>query len=120
MINCNFPFTRVRITKSSYDILQILINDLTLWQPKNSGATDDFNSNEQANYFNVTGNYDIRSQPDSVYGMNSYSSENSEMRMKLEGSIMGSRMDISTPLRPSLASVVVFMTNGIYRSFLSM
>lgn len=112
MINCNFPFTRIRITKSSYDILQILVNDLTLWQPKNSGAADDFNYNEQASHFNLAGNYDIKSQPDSIYGVNSYTSENSEMRMKLEGSVMESRMDMSVPLRPSLASVVIFMTNG--------
>ncbi|RIA97429.1 hypothetical protein C1645_280628 [Glomus cerebriforme] len=111
VINCNFPYARVRMTKSSYDILQILLNDLTLWQPKRSDDINDFNSNEQANYFNMTGNYDIKSQPDSIYGMNSYISENSEMRMKLEGSFMGSRMDMSMPLRPSLASVVVFITN---------
>ncbi|GBC00239.1 hypothetical protein RclHR1_00380007 [Rhizophagus clarus] len=103
VINCNFPHTRVRLTKSSFDILQILLNDLTLWQPKNSVDTNDF-SNEQDNHFNMAGNY----QSDSIYGMNSYNSESS---MRFEGgSFMGSRMDMSMPLRPSLASVVVFIT----------
>lgn len=107
MINCNFPHTRVRLTKSSFDILQILLNDLTLWQPKNSVDTNDF-SNEQDSHFNMAGNY----QSDSIYGMNSYNSESSEMRMRFEGgSFMGSRME---PLRPSLASVVVFITKGIH------
>jgi hypothetical protein len=112
VINCNFPFTRIRITKSSYDILQTLVNDLTLWQPKNSGVTDDFNYNERDSRFNLTGNYDIKSQPDSIYEINSYYSENSEMRAKLEESVMESRTDISVPSKPSLASVVIIMMNG--------
>jgi hypothetical protein len=110
VINCNFPHTRVRLTKSSSDILQILLNDLTLWQPKSSVDTNDFDSNEQDSHFNMAGNY----HSDSIYGMNSYNSESSEMRMRFEGgSFMGSRMDM--PLRPSLASVVVFITKGIHK-----
>ncbi|CAG8714218.1 13350_t:CDS:2, partial [Funneliformis caledonium] len=104
VINCSFPLTRVRVTKSSFDILQILLNDLVLWQPKNNSA-----ANEQVNHVNLAESYDYRSyQP--VYGMDSYDSENHEMRMRPEGSFMGSRMDISIPSRPSLASIVVFMT----------
>ncbi|CAB4397789.1 unnamed protein product [Rhizophagus irregularis] len=103
VINCNFPHTRVRLTKSSFDILQIMLNDLTLWQPKNSVDANDFDSNEQDSHFNMAGNY----QSDSIYGMNSYNSESSEMRMRFEGgSFMGSQ---SMPLRPSLASIVVFI-----------
>lgn len=109
MINCNFPHTRVRLTKSSFDILQIMLNDLTLWQPKNSVDANDFDSNEQDSHFNMAGNY----QSDSIYGMNSYNSESSEMRMRFEGgSFMGSQ---SMPLRPSLASVVVFIAKGMYK-----
>ncbi|CAG8498680.1 19084_t:CDS:10 [Rhizophagus irregularis] len=64
---------------------------------------NDFDSNEQDSHFNMAGNY----QSDSIYGMNSYNSESSEMRMRFEGgSFMGSQ---SMPLRPSLASVVVFI-----------
>ncbi|CAI2167831.1 9475_t:CDS:10 [Funneliformis geosporum] len=101
VINCSFPLTRVRVTKSSFDVLQILLNDLVLWQPKNSGA-----ANEQDNHVNLAGSYDYRPyQP--VYGMDSYDSEN---HMRTEGSFMGSRMDMSIPSRPSLASIVVFMT----------
>ncbi|CAG8678760.1 15250_t:CDS:10, partial [Funneliformis mosseae] len=100
VINCSFPLTRVRVTKSSFDILQILLNDLVLWQPKNNSA-----ANEQVNHVNLAESYDYRSyQP--VYGMDSYDSENHEMRMRPEGSFMGSRMDISIPSRPSLASIV--------------
>jgi len=90
------------MTKSSYDILQILLNDLTLWEPKNSNAI-----NEQVN---IAGIYDTKSQSDQD-GADSYDSENPEMKLKPEGSFMSSRM-----LRPSLASVVVFMTKSIYKS----
>ncbi|CAG8497159.1 7566_t:CDS:10 [Diversispora eburnea] len=113
VINCNFPTVRTRMTKSAYDTLQILLNDLAIWQPKNNSTSDKFTSSPppSVNRSNFSG-YANKAQRDTLYdGLDSYDSEDFELRRKFEGDLFNSRVDSAQPLRPSLASVVVFMTN---------
>ncbi|RIB23489.1 hypothetical protein C2G38_843653 [Gigaspora rosea] len=112
VINCNFPFIRVRLTKSVYDKFQILLNDLSIWQPKNNDSgNNDIPSTPPVSRVNVMSGYEPKSHQDKTYGMDSHESEDSEIKRRLEASILGSRMDDTLPLRPSLASLVVFITN---------
>ncbi|CAG8532578.1 11151_t:CDS:10 [Dentiscutata erythropus] len=112
VINCNFPLIRVRLTKSIFDKFQILLNDLSIWQPKNNNSgNNEISSTPPIAHVNVMGGYEAKSHQDKTYGIDSHESEDSEIKRRLEASILGSRMDDTLPLRPSLASLVVFITN---------
>lgn len=113
MINCNFPLIRIRMTKSAYDTLQMLLNDLSIWRPKNSSANDKFISSPPppVNRLNFAG-YTNKTQHDTLSGLDSYDSEDFELRRRFEGDLFSSSVDSSIPIRPSLASVVIFVTNG--------
>ncbi|CAG8437791.1 15278_t:CDS:10 [Acaulospora morrowiae] len=99
VIHCNFPLVRIRMTKSSYDTLQILLNDLSVWQPKSSSITsENFGSRPPppVNHANFVGGYTNKSH-DTFSGSNLYDSE-----------LLNSRV---LPLRPSLASIIIAMTS---------
>ncbi|CAG8513464.1 3493_t:CDS:10, partial [Scutellospora calospora] len=83
-----------------------------IFQPKNNiSGVNENSSSPPATHLNATGGYGLKFNHDKTYGMDSYESEDSEMKRRLESSILGSRMDNTLPLRPSLASLVVFITN---------
>ncbi|CAG8442536.1 10645_t:CDS:10 [Acaulospora colombiana] len=92
VIHCNLPLIRARMTKSSFDTLQILLNDLSIWQPKrNSAASENFAPPPPP--INYSRGYTNKAHQDTLYGLN-YSE------------LINSRV---LPLRPSLASVVIAM-----------
>ena len=104
MITCNFPKTRVQTNKSQFDRLQILLNDLTIWQQKFSIIDDhDNNQNKSTNDIGFMDNN----------GTSIHDSEDFGTRKKSESKSFRAHGDTNMSLKPSFASLVIFMTNGL-------
>ncbi|KAG9306596.1 hypothetical protein G9A89_004793 [Geosiphon pyriformis] len=114
VFNCYFPMTRVRIAKTSYDALQILLNDLALWQPKfttpNKADLATFSLPKNSNAMSCV--FDDPSQGDNSNENDSYDEDDMEMRRRMEGGFIDVREESMVPMKPSLASVVVLLANA--------
>ncbi|CAG8459179.1 6978_t:CDS:10 [Ambispora leptoticha] len=123
VLNCYFPVTRVRISKSLYDTLQILLNDLSLWQPNftksattttisGSSSNDDNNNTNALSHSMYKSNMFVSDGfNENIRQNNDYIGSNSEMRRRMGGgSIDGSEGNFNI-VKPSLASLVVLMAN---------
>lgn len=106
--------------KIQFDRLQILLNDLSIWQPKISVNDDEIVASYNNNHIKSTFNTQFRNNNNSrlennelPYGSNMYDSDDFDMRRKLESEFIGARGDTNVSLKPSLASLVVSMTNGL-------
>jgi len=101
VFNCFFPFTRAHITKHSYDTLLILLNDLSIWQQRNTSSsltpTESTFASFETNIPQNVGFEDISLNEDTL-----------EQRQRAGGEFIG----IASDVKPSLASLVVSTANG--------
>ncbi|CAG8460243.1 5160_t:CDS:10 [Ambispora gerdemannii] len=120
VLNCSFPVIRIRISKSLYDALQILLNDLSLWQPSftkpstTTATISDNNDNTntlshsmyKSNAFVADGFNENMQQSD-----DSYDENDPALRRRMEGGFIDERRGNVNVVKPSLASLVVLMAN---------
>ncbi|CAJ0907020.1 16048_t:CDS:10 [Entrophospora sp. SA101] len=106
------------MNKTQFDRLQILFNDLSIWQPNISVNDDEVVASYNSDHIKSTFNTQFRNNNNSrlennelPYGSSMYDLDDFDMRRKLESEFIGARSDTNVSLKPSLASLVVSMTN---------